>query len=129
MDRDINAIIPVGPLPVSPPGARAAGPREPGTAFREALQKELERGQVLKFSAHAERRLRERNIVLAGEDLVKIDKAVRLAEARGARESLIIYGDLAIITSIKNKTVVTALEGRSAQDHVFTNIDSAVIVK
>jgi len=129
MDRDINSIIPVRPLPVSPAQVRSPAPKENKTAFQETFQRELERGQGLKFSAHAEKRLKERNIVLAREDLAKINQAVRQAEAKGVRESLIIYGDLALITSIKNKTVVTALDGKSSEDHVFTNIDSAVIVK
>lgn len=129
MDRDINSIIPVRPLPVSPAQVRSSVPKENKTAFQETFQRELERGQGLKFSAHAEKRLKERNIVLAREDLAKIDKAIKQAEAKGSRESLIIYGDLALITSIKNKTVVTAMDGKSSEDHVFTNIDSAVIVK
>ncbi len=98
-------------------------------AFEKALEKELEKSQSLKFSAHAEKRLKERNIVLAGEDLAKIDRAVRQAEAKGSRESLIIYGDLALITSVRNKTVVTAMDGSSSEDYVFTNIDSTIIVK
>lgn len=129
MDRDINSIIPVRPLPVSPVKARPATPKENKTAFQDTFQRELERGRGLKFSAHAEKRLKERNIVLAREDLAKIEQAVGQAEAKGARESLIIYGDLALITSVRNKTVVTALDGKSSEDHVFTNIDSAVIVK
>lgn len=129
MDRDINSIIPVRPLPVSPTQGRSPAPKENKTAFQEAFQRELERGQGLKFSAHAEKRLKERNIVLAREDLAKIDQAVKQAEAKGSRESLIIYGDLALIASVRNKTVVTALDGKSSEDHVFTNIDSAVIVR
>ncbi len=83
----------------------------------------------MKFSAHAERRLKERNIALAGDDLARIGRAVKQAEAKGARESLIIFNDLALITSIRNKTVVTAMDGKSIREHVFTNIDSAVILK
>lgn len=129
MNRDIHSILPVGPPPVSPVKKNPPAAGESSPVFEKALQREIEKAKELKFSAHAEKRLRERNIVLAREDLAKIDRAVRQAEARGARESLIIYGDLALITSVKNKTVVTAMDGRSAQDHVFTNIDSAVIVK
>lgn len=129
MDRDIKSILPLRPLPDTAPKGKSPGVRESGFAFEKALEKELERSQGLKFSAHAEKRLKERNIVLAREDLAKIDKAVRQAEAKGARESLIIYGDLALITSVRNKTVVTAMDGSTSDDHVFTNIDSAVIVK
>lgn len=103
--------------------------REKSQDFGHLLQRELGKTQELKFSAHAEKRLQERNINLDPEDLAKINRAVRQAEAKGARESLILFGDLALITSIRNKTVVTAVDGKSAKEHVFTNIDSAVIVK
>lgn len=129
MSLDINSIIPVRPLPASPVTGRPAPTVPTKSNFQHALQKELAKSQELKFSAHAEKRLQERKIVLAREDLTRIDQAVRQAEAKGARESLIIYGDLALITSVKNKTVVTALDTNSFTDHVFTNIDSAVIVK
>ncbi|NLI13957.1 MAG: flagellar protein [Peptococcaceae bacterium] len=129
MDRDIKSILPVGPLPGTAPKGKSASLKVNDFTFEKTLEKELAKSQALKFSAHAEKRLKERNIVLAREDLAKIDKAVRQAEAKGARESLIIYGDLALITSVRNKTVVTAMDGKSSDDHVFTNIDSAVIVK
>ena len=129
MEGDINSIIPGGLPPLSPAKGKTAGARESRPAFEKSFQKELARGCGLKFSAHAEKRLQERNIVLAREDLAKIVQAVSRAEAKGARESLIVYGDLALIASVKNKTVVTALDGKSSENHVFTNIDSAVIVK
>lgn len=116
----------------SAPGATAARPaagRAGGVpAFEEVLRGELARAGELKISAHAAKRLKERNIALSGEDLARIDLAVRQAAAKGARESLIVYGDLALVASVKNRTVVTALERQAAQGHVFTNIDSAVIL-
>ena len=36
--------------------------------------------------------------------------------------------DLAFVVSIKNRTVITAVDGNSMKDNVFTNIDSAVII-
>ncbi|NLI11585.1 TIGR02530 family flagellar biosynthesis protein [Pelotomaculum propionicicum] len=129
MDRDIRPIKPAGPLPGAAPKGKQANLKVNDFAFEKALELEFQKSKGLKFSAHAEKRLKERNIVLASEDLAKIDKAVRQAEAKGSRESLIIYGDLALITSVRNKTVVTAVDGKSSEDHVFTNIDSAVIVK
>ncbi len=129
MVRDIGTIKPAGTLSGAAPKEKTANSKANDFAFAKALELEFQKSQALKFSAHAEKRLKERNIVLANEDLAKIDKAVRQAEAKGSRESLIIYGDLALITSIRNKTVVTAVDGKSSEDHVFTNIDSAVIVK
>jgi len=36
---------------------------------------------------------------------------------------------LALIVSIKNRTVITAVDGQSLKENVFTNIDSAVIAR
>lgn len=126
MSHDINSITLARPLP--PTANTPAAARKNKHDFQNVLQKELNKGQDLKFSAHAEKRLKEREIVLTREELVKIDRAVQKAEAKGGRESLIIYGELALIASIKNKTVVTALDKSSMDGHVFTNIDSAVII-
>ncbi|MDD4343286.1 MAG: flagellar biosynthesis protein, partial [Eubacteriales bacterium] len=40
----------------------------------------------------------------------------------------ILMDDLAFVVSIKNRTVITAVDGNSMKDNVFTNIDSAVII-
>jgi len=130
MNRDITSIPPVVPLPVKPAGGGGQSPRIGSkTSFQEAVRKEIEKSQGIKISAHAERRLKERNIVLAQDDLDRINVAVKQAESKGARESLIIYGDLALITSVRNKTIVTAMDGNFAESQVITNIDSAVIVR
>jgi flagellar operon protein len=130
MNRDISSILPVTPLPVMPArGGAQSSRKENNVSFQEALQREIAKDQGVKISAHAERRLKERNIVLAQDDLDKINQAVKQAESKGARESLIIYGDLALITSVRNKTIVTAMDGNCTTGQVFTNIDSAVIVK
>jgi flagellar operon protein len=36
--------------------------------------------------------------------------------------------DLAFIVSVKNRTVITVIDGQHLKDSVFTNIDSAIIV-
>ncbi|GAB6180194.1 hypothetical protein JCM14036_15130 [Desulfotomaculum defluvii] len=97
--------------------------------FDDLLHRELVKQQEVKLSAHAEKRLKERNISLSHEDYLKINNAVQQAAAKGSRDSLILYRDMALVTSITNRTVVTAVDGKNMQDHVFTNIDSAVIIK
>ena len=97
--------------------------------FEELLQREVTQQQEVKLSAHAAKRLQERNISLNQEDLTKINQAVQQAAAKGAKDSLLLYRDLALVTSITNRTVITAIDGKSMADHVFTNIDSAVIIK
>jgi flagellar operon protein len=99
-----------------------------GPSFHDVFQDQL--GQTdLKFSAHALKRLESRQISLNSKDMALLEDAVNKAEAKGAKESLILMDQLALVVSIKNRTVITAVDGASLKDNVFTNIDSAVIVK
>ena len=47
---------------------------------------------------------------------------------RGAKESLVMMNDIALVVSVKNRTVITAMDGNGAEDKIITNIDSAVIL-
>lgn len=96
--------------------------------FDAVLQTTVGRGLALKFSAHAKERLALRNIHLSEEDMARITDAVNKAAAKGARQSLLVMDQLAFIVSVTNRTVITALDGGSMKENVFTNIDSAVIV-
>ena len=69
-----------------------------------------------------------RQIDLSRQDLVKIENAVERASQKGASESLLLMDDLAFIVSVKNRTVITVIDGHNMKDNVFTNIDSAIIV-
>ena len=57
-----------------------------------------------------------------------MENAVGKAREKGARDSLILMDNLALVVSIKNNTVITAVDEQSLKENVFTNIDSAVIV-
>ena len=50
------------------------------------------------------------------------------AAAKGAKESLVMIDDVALVVSVKNRTVITAVDKAQLKENVFTNIDSAVIV-
>ncbi|OAB41339.1 TIGR02530 family flagellar biosynthesis protein [Paenibacillus glacialis] len=93
------------------------------TSFDQLLQKNM-----LKFSNHATKRLEQRGIEIPGEQLARISDAVDQAAAKGSKESLILLNDMALIVNIPNRTVVTAMDGGSMKDNVFTKIDSAVII-
>lgn len=98
----------------------------PSTAFNKILEQEL---SGVKFSQHAVQRLENRKINLSANDMEKLNAAIEKAAQKGAKESLVLMNnDLALIVSVKNKTVITAIDGASIKDNVFTNIDSAVIV-
>ncbi|MCV9950565.1 TIGR02530 family flagellar biosynthesis protein [Paenibacillus sp. BT-177] len=91
--------------------------------FGQVLQE-----QVLKLSNHAAKRLEQRGIELRSDQMAKINSAVDKAAAKGAKESLILMQDMALIVSVPNRTVVTAMDKQSMEDNVFTQIDSAVII-
>ncbi|WP_054941076.1 TIGR02530 family flagellar biosynthesis protein [Paenibacillus ihuae] len=92
-------------------------------SFESVLQKNM-----LKFSNHAAKRLEQRGIELGSSQLDQISSAVDKAAAKGSKESLILLKDMALIVSVPNRTVVTAMDGSSMKDNVFTQIDSAVII-
>jgi len=93
-----------------------------GESFQEILAQ-----QSLKFSRHAQERISKRKIPLDGGQLQRINAAVEKAAAKGANNSLVLVDNLAFIVSIKNRTVVTAIDENSVRGNVFTKIDSAVI--
>ena len=105
---------------------RSTGSESTGGSFEQALNQAI--GGV-KFSQHATQRLQTRNINLTSTQMNQLQNAVDKAAQKGARESLILMNnDLALVVSVTNRTVITAMDGASIKDNVFTNIDSAVIV-
>lgn len=117
---------PAGVGPVSRPGGAGQAEKAKGVSFESVFTQELAK-EGLKFSAHAERRLASRNIPFSQEELASLAAAVDRAALKGARESLVLMGDTAFVVSVKNRTVITAIDGPSLKENVFTNIDSAVI--
>ncbi|WP_347491384.1 TIGR02530 family flagellar biosynthesis protein [Desulfoscipio sp. XC116] len=109
--------------------ARKAQSGKQNAKFQDILSQELAGVNKIKVSAHAQRRLAERNIVIGRQDWEKINNAVDRADAKGANNSLLIHGELALIVSVKNRTLISAMDENALKEHVFTNIDSAIIIK
>ena len=63
---------------------------------------------------------------LTETDMNKLQEAVNKAEAKGAKDSLIMMKETAFIVNIPNRTVITALDVNKSSENVFTNIDSVV---
>ncbi len=82
----------------------------------------------LKVSSHAETRLQSRKIELGKPEWDRVMAGVDRAEAKGSKESLVMVDDVALVVSVKNRTVITAVDKDHLKENVFTNIDSAVIV-
>ena len=108
------------------PPATTTAPKQrvPGTGpdFAGVLQDQL------KVSGHAKTRLESRNIQLGQAEWDRVLEGVNRAAAKGAKESLVMIDNVALVVSVKNRTVITAVDQANLKENVFTNIDSAVIV-
>jgi len=118
--------FPIRPINRPAPSRPKSTAASPTASFNQVLQEKLTESS-LKFSAHAQKRMAANGIKLSEGELRKLEDAVAKVEAKGGKESLILMRDLAFVVSVKNKTVITAINHERLQDNVFTNIDSAVI--
>ena len=84
--------------------------------------------EEVKFSKHAASRLADRNITLTDSQMERLIEGTQKAEAKGINDSLVIVDQLAFIVNVPNSTVVTAMNQNETKEHIFTNIDGAVIV-
>ena len=92
------------------------------SSFAEILEQTT---SEVKFSKHANERLQSRNIDLSESQKERLNHAVKKAEEKGIKDSLVMLDDLAFIVNIKSNTVVTAMAG--GEQKVFSNIDGAVV--
>jgi flagellar operon protein len=102
------------------------GATRPGS-FAATLARETERQQSLKISSHAQKRLNSSQVTLSDQDMQRIDGAVNRAGEKGSNQSLIMLDNLALVVSVKNRVVITAVDEARQSEGVFTNIDSVVI--
>jgi len=115
----------------TPQPSRAKAPPAAGSGskpFARVLDERLPVSQGVKFSQHAQDRLTARGINLSEADIQKLNGAVDSVAQKGGKDSLIMMGDAAFVVSVKNRTVVTAMDRANMRGNVFTNIDSAMIV-
>ena len=89
-------------------------------------QQDSSKTGTLKFSKHANERLASRNIDLSNAQLERLETGARKAQEKGINDSLVMVDNIAFIVSVKNNTVVTAVN--DSDDKIFTNIDGAVIM-
>ena len=95
-------------------------------SFNDLLNKAIDKKKGYTLSKHAAERLNAMNF--SESDMKKIENGFKLAEDKGAKNSVMVYKDVAIIASIENKTIITAVDKSRAQSNVFTNVDSVVIL-
>lgn len=97
------------------------------TSFRDVLEQTRSERKII-WSKHAQQRLRNANIEWNERKETQLVSAVQQAAAKGGRSSLVFMSDVAFVVNIPNRTVITAVESGRMNEHVFTQIDSAVIV-
>lgn len=127
------ALLPLGPVTPSQP----AGPSAPATgsggtpsaspSFAEVLAERTSAAEPPRFSRHALERLQQRGIQLNQPTLDRITGGVARAAGKGSRDSVVFVDGTAYVVSVSNNTVITAVGSEHMREHVFTNIDSAVI--
>lgn len=105
----------------------AQNPVAGAPTFQDVLQQKVaETSEEIKFSSHAEKRLTSRNIEITPDIMKRLQDAVGKAQEKGAKETLMVFDNFSLIVSVKNKTVITAVDNGSMKENVFTNIDSAI---
>ena len=99
----------------------------PGAAaFADLFQKAVEVKEPAQFriSAHAQKRLTERNINMNPALENSLNRAFSELESKGAKDSLVITKDGAFVVNVPSRTLVTAMGMDEMRNGVVTNIDS-----
>jgi flagellar operon protein len=111
------------PSPPRQPDSEASLTTE---SFRSALTTAADE-RSLSISEHAFKRLEQRQIPLADEQLDRLSKAMDTLSQRGSRQSLVMLDQYAYVVNAPSRTVVTAVDPEQSKERVFTQIDSVVI--
>ncbi len=126
-----SALIPPGVSAPTQVGVRTQPVRPSvqtpqGPAFADVLR-DTAGTKPVTFSKHAVQRLERRNLPVDQTVMQRLQDGVDRAAGKGARDAVVLVDDTAFVVSVSNRTVVTAVGRDQMKDHVFTNIDSAVI--
>ena len=97
--------------------------------LKTQLEKQVNSNSKVEFSRHALDRISDRNIDMnEGNKLDRLNKAVEVAQQKGANDTLVLVDSTAFLVSVKNNKVITTLSADDLQGNIFTNIDSTVIM-
>ncbi len=124
------ALVPpglTGPGAVGRPQTAGGTPPAGGPSFADVLAQSTKAAQAPKFSRHALERVQRRGITLDQPTLQRLTTGMSRAATKGSRDAVVFVDSTAFVVSVPNNTVVTAVGSEHMREHVFTNIDSAVI--
>ena len=95
-------------------------------SFKDVLDSVKGKDEGFTVSKHAALRLNEINFT--EKDMKQIEKGFKIAKDKNSKNTVMLYKDVAIIASVENKTIITAVDKERAKDNIFTNVDSVVIL-
>ncbi len=101
--------------------------RGDGASFAQSLAK-AERSLPLRFSRHAQSRMKSWGQELGQERTARLEGAVDAALAKGSTSALVLMKDVAFVVAPKTRTIVTVVPQERMKENVFTSIDSAILL-
>lgn len=96
-------------------------------SFAETLRK-AQNGLGVRLSRHAEDRLNQWGQAAKEECLGELSDAMDIAQAKGARSTLVISQGAAFLVAPQSRTVITVVPEDRMKENLFTSIDSAVLM-
>ncbi len=121
-------IGPRGPQLTGIPASKPAGvcTSQNATSFEALFLQSIKTPENNQFriSAHAQKRLNERNITMNSNLENSLNRAFSELEAKGARDSLVLTREGAFVVNVPSRTLVTAMGIDEMRDGIVTNIDS-----
>ncbi len=122
-------INPIQPSGISPTGRSVSSGRTRGrdTEFARELSSQLNNREIT-LSLHAADRLARRGLNIDESTVDRINQAFDMAQQKGSKNALFLLDDLAVIASVSDRSITTAMDARNLSNGVFTHIDSAVVL-
>jgi flagellar operon protein len=118
----------IGSTPATRPSDNAGvGGTVSGPSFADVLAQRTSAAQSPQFSRHALDRVQRRGIELDKPTLARLGDGLQRAAGKGARNAVVFVDNTAFVANVPSNTVITAVDSEHMREHVFTNIDSAVI--
>lgn len=124
----IDAIRKLEAITPAKPAEQGAVNKPKAAGFEQAFKSALAGKTDLKFSNHALGRLAVRGVPMDEQTVSRLNKAVSIADQKGSNQSLVLLDEMAFLISVKNKTIITAMDTSSMKEGVVTKIDSTVII-
>lgn len=116
---------PIQPLGNHKGKLQCSGQSRETASFSDLLR---EAGRQIVFSRHAQERLQQRGLPVSEDMIHRLEDTVDRLAQKGARKSLVCLDDVALVVSVTNRTVITAMDGMRGNENIITNIDSAAIL-